>query len=50
MLGEADCTTCALRAGLLTDATSNETQFSLTNAGDIWSFAATVAHSAIVTF
>ena len=49
MLGEADCTTCTLRAGLLTDATSNETQFSLTNAGDIWSFSAMVARGANVT-
>ena len=49
MLSEADCTTCALRAGLLTDATSNETQFSLTNVGDVWSFAAMVARGAIVT-
>ena len=49
MFEEADCTSCALRAGLLTDATSNETQFSLTNAGDIWSFAGMVARGAIVT-
>ena len=49
MLGETDCTTCTLRAGLLTDATSNETQFSLTNAGDIGSFAGMVARGAIVT-
>jgi hypothetical protein len=49
MFEEADCTSCALRAGLLTDATSNETQFSLTNAGGIWSFAAMVARGAIVT-
>jgi hypothetical protein len=49
MLGEADCATCALRAGLLTDANSNETQFSLTKVGDIWSFAAMVARGANVT-